>query len=211
MLPRVFEADRAEAHIARSQVWDTDLALRRGTLYQINAASGMGKSSLCAFIIGARSDYSGRITFDGRDAASLRIADWCSLRRTSLAYLPQGLDLFPELSAVDNILLKNRLSDMRTEAEIRRMLASLGVADRADAPAGRLSVGQQQRVALVRALCQPADFILLDEPVSHLDAANNALCARMVAETAAALGAAVISTSVGNPLMLPQPVTLLEL
>lgn len=204
----MFEAERSEQHISASQLWDADLTLRRGALYQINAASGMGKSSLCAFLIGLRTDYLGRIFFNQRDAASLSIDDWCRLRRTSLAYLPQGLELFPELSAIDNILLKNRLTDMRTESEIRRMLDRLGVADRADAPAGRLSVGQQQRVALVRALCQLADFILLDEPVSHLDSGNNALCAELVVETAQALGAAVVATSVGNPLQLPPSQTI---
>lgn len=199
----MFEAERTAPAIMRSQVWDADLTLRRGVQYQINAASGMGKSSLCAFLVGLRTDFAGHIFFDSRDTATLRINGWCRLRREAIAYLPQGLDLFPELSAIDNILLKNRLSDMRTEAEIRAMLERLGVAGRADVPAGRLSVGQQQRVALVRALCQPADFILLDEPVSHLDRENNRLCAAMVAETADALGAAVVATSVGNPLALP--------
>lgn len=203
MLPRVFAPERDDERIRTSEVWLTNLTLRRGHLYQINADSGMGKSSLCSFIMGQRTDYDGSIAFDGADVAGFGIAQWCELRRTSLAYLPQGLDLFPELSAVDNVLLKNRLTDFRSEAEIRRMLDRLGVGSRADVPAGRLSVGQQQRVALVRALCQPAQFILLDEPVSHLDLANNRLCADLACEVASEINAAIVATSVGNPLALP--------
>lgn len=209
VLPTVFGGDGAASR--GSQVWLTDLELQRGTFYRIDASSGKGKTSLCAYIYGLRTDYTGRICFDGRDISQIDIDGWCALRRRHLAYLPQSLELFAELTAVENVLLKNRLTDMRSEADIRRMLDRVGLSDRADAPAGRLSVGQQQRVALVRALCQPFDFILLDEPVSHLDAANNRICADMVAEEARSRGAAVVATSVGNHLALPGDITVLSL
>ena len=69
-------------------------------------------------------------------------------------------------------------------------------------PVGKLSIGQMQRVALVRAVCQPFDFIFLDEPVSHLDARNNKIVADIITEEADRQGAGIISTSVGNHLML---------
>ena len=81
----------------------------------------------------------------------------------------------------------------------------LGIASRRDYPAGRLSIGQQQRVALIRSLCQPFDFILLDEPVSHLDEANNRIAARIVEEEASRQGAGIITFSVGNPLLIENP------
>lgn len=68
-----------------------------------------------------------------------------------------------------------------------------------------LSIGQQQRVAVVRALCQPFDFMLLDEPVSHLDERNNRAVADLVDEEAKACGAAVVATSVGYSLRLDNP------
>ena len=104
-----------------------------------------------------------RISFDTTDIATLGINDWCELRRTSLAYLPQELDIFDELTALDNVLLKNRLTDFHTEGEIRSMFEALEIDNRISRPAGKLSVGQKQRVALIRALCQPFSFILLDE------------------------------------------------
>ena len=77
-----------------------------------------------------------------------------------------------------------------------------------DYPVGKMSVGQQQRVGIIRALCQPFDFILLDEPVSHLDSRNNLIAARIIAEEADRQGAGIISTSVGNPLLLEDALTL---
>ena len=87
-----------------------------------------------------------------------------------------------------------------TPEEIRSLFERLGVADRADRPAGKLSIGQQQRVAIIRTVCQPCDFFLLDEPVSHLDETNNRIVADIITEEAARTGAAVIATSVGNNL-----------
>lgn len=208
VVPEVFAAGGVSDD---SQVWRTDLVLRPGHIYNVEAASGRGKSSLCAYLYGLRHDYRGTITIGGEDVSRWDIRRWCEVRRTVLAYLPQGLELFAELSALDNVLLKNRLTGCRTEAQIRADFERLGITDRIDTPAGRLSVGQQQRVALLRALCQPFEFILLDEPASHLDEANNRECARLVAERAAERDAAVISTSVGNPMLFGGDVISLKL
>lgn len=119
------------------------------------------------------------------------------MRCRQIAYLPQEMRLFPELTAMENVLLKNRLTGYRTEPEIRAMFDRLGIGDRADRPAGKLSIGQQQRVAIIRALCRPCDFFLLDEPVSHLDESNNRIVAEMITEETARTGVSVIATSVG--------------
>lgn len=196
VLPRVF-ADRSDI---RSQVWRTDLRLESGKKYLIMAESGGGKSSLCAYIYGYRTDYEGDIRFDNRSIGELSIAEWCNVRRNEIAYLPQELRLFPELTALENVELKNRLSRHKTTEQIAEMFDRLGIADKLNSPVGKLSIGQQQRVAIVRTLCQPCSFYLLDEPVSHLDAANNSIVAAMVAEEADRLGAGIIATSVGNNL-----------
>ena len=196
VLPRVF-ADRSDI---RSQVWRTDLRLESGKKYLIMAESGGGKSSLCAYIYGYRTDYEGTIRFDNRSIGELSIAEWCNVRRNNIAYLPQELRLFPELTALENVELKNRLSRHKTSEQIAEMFDRLGIADKLNSPVGKLSIGQQQRVAIIRTLCQPCSFFLLDEPVSHLDAANNSIVARMVTEEAERIGAGIIATSVGNNL-----------
>lgn len=185
-----------------SEVWRTEITFRRGRHYLIEAPSGGGKSSLMAYIYGARTDYQGRLLFNDRPVSGFSISRWQQVRRTGLAYLPQELDLFPELSCIDNIRLKNELTGYVSDAKIDEWLERLGIAFRRDYPAGKMSIGQQQRLAIIRALCMPFDFILLDEPVSHLDAANNMIAAEIISEEAARRGAGIISTSVGNPLLL---------
>lgn len=198
VLPRVFAGCENEAPVSESQVWLHRVELHRGKRYIISAESGTGKSSLCSFIYGNRSDYSGQILFDGRDSRDIGIAERCTLRRKSLALLPQEMRLFPELTVMENIQLKNSLTGHKSEAEIRAMLDELEIGAKADEKAATLSIGQQQRTALIRALCQPFDFLLLDEPVSHLDARNNAAAAAMVQREADKQGAAIVATSVGN-------------
>lgn len=205
LLPRVF----AGAEIPHGQVWLAhELVFERGCRVIVAADSGRGKSSMVSYICGERSDYTGRISFDGRDIRSLSVKEWCDVRRRHIAVLPQEMRLFPELSALDNVLVKNRLTGRYSTAEIRDMLARLGLADRTDTPAGKLSIGQQQRVAIVRTICQPFDFIILDEPVSHLDEENNRLAADMIEQAAAQQGAGIIATSVGNPLAIDALTTL---
>ncbi len=192
-----------------SEIWRTaDVTFERSKRYMIEAASGTGKSSLCAYLFGARTDYDGVISFNGTDIRTLSLPEWQSIRRANIAYLAQDPALFPELTALQNIMLKDSLTGCLGEAKIRELLSRFGLVDRMDYPAGKLSIGQQQRVGLIRAIAQPFDFILLDEPVSHLDEANNRLAAGLVAEYADRYNAGVIVTSVGNPLLIEGCTTL---
>ena len=195
-LPRVF-AGHLGIH---SDVWLQDITLERGKRYLISAESGTGKSSMCSYIYGYRQDYSGTIAFDGKDIHSLTIAQWCDVRQRQIAYLPQDMRLFGELTAIENVELKNRLTGFKSRDEILRLFEALGIADKVDSLASKLSIGQQQRVAIIRTLCQPCDFIMLDEPVSHLDEENNRIVADIIIQEAARQGAGVIATSVGNHL-----------
>lgn len=202
-LPQVFAGMENDQPVCSSQVWLNEVTLRRPDYYMIEAESGTGKSSLCSYIYGSRGDYSGRILFDGEDIAAFSIEHWCRIRTRALAYLPQEMQLFPELTVLENIQIKNRLTGCKTDRWITQALERLEIGGKADQPAGKLSVGQQQRVAIVRALCQPFDFILIDEPVSHLDARNNSIVAGLIAEEASRYGASIIATSVGNKIKLP--------
>ena len=95
-------------------------------------------------------------------------------------YLFQDLCLFPDLTAVENIQIKNRLTQYKSDAEIDAMLDEVLLSDKKNQLAKTLSLGQQQRVAIVRALCQPFEFLLLDEPFSHIDHDNALRVAKMV-------------------------------
>ena len=204
MLPRVFLSESIPA----SDVWRSELVLERGRRYLIEAASGGGKSSLCSYIYGARVDYEGTLWFDSENAATFGMERWQELRRRHIAYLPQELSLFPELTALQNIEIKNSLTGWKSSEEIEESLHMLGIDSRRDYPVGRMSIGQQQRVGIIRALCQPFDFILLDEPVSHLDEGNNRVAAMMITAEARRQGAGIVSTSVGNPLLMEEYIKL---
>ena len=197
-LPRVFAGQQG----IHSDVWQQDIRLERGKRYLISAESGTGKSSMCSYISGYRQDYSGIITFDGTDIRTLTVAQWCEIRQRHIAYLPQDMRLFGELTAMENVELKNRLTGFKNQQEIKQLFEAMGIADKMDSLASKLSIGQQQRVAIIRTLCQPCDFIMLDEPVSHLDDENNRTVARLITDEATRQGAGVIATSVGNHLQM---------
>lgn len=185
-----------------SDVWHKDVELEKGHFYLIEAGSGTGKSSLCSYIYGYRNDYEGIITFDGNNIRNLNVKDWVELRKRSLSMLFQDLRLFTELTAMENVLLKNALTRFKKKKEIKDLFYELGIGDKMNVEVGKMSFGQQQRVALIRALCQPFDFLFLDEPVSHLDEINANNMARVLTEEAMKQGAGIVVTSIGKHLEL---------
>lgn len=205
VIPEVFASEPPE----NSEVWLRDVELRRGETILVEARSGAGKTSLAAFLMGLRNDYRGRILYDGRDSKTFNDDERAELRSKKIAYLPQNLDLFADLTARENILAKRELSSDGGLTDIEGGAEKLGVRQWLDKISGKLSVGQNQRIALLRALAQPFDFLILDEPVSHLDETNNRAAAALVAETARESGAGVIVLSVGNRLNLNYSRTLL--
>lgn len=185
-----------------SEVWRQELIFSKNTLTLVEAASGKGKSTFCSYILGYRHDYSGQIFFDGSDIRQFNTRDWTMVRTSQVSMLFQELRLFPELTALENVLIKNRLTDYKSKEEILRWFDRLGIADKCNVRVGQMSFGQQQRVALMRALAQPFDFIVADEPISHLDDDNSAVMARLMMEEAHRQGAGVIVTSIGKHMQL---------
>lgn len=197
-LPKVF----ADRDAVSSDVWHRDIIFHKEKRYLIEAASGTGKSSLCSYIYGYRNDYQGIINFDERNIRSLSANDWTDIRKHSLSILFQELRIFPELTAIENIQLKNRLTNFKKRKEVLALFEAIGIADKLNEKAGKLSFGQQQRVAFIRSLCQPFDFIFLDEPISHLDDENGPIMSRLLTEEANRQGAGIIVTSIGKHLEL---------
>lgn len=187
----------------KSEIWRQQVSFERGKTYLIEAQSGTGKSSLCSFIIGYRHDFDGRILFDGKDSRKLKAADWTRLRQKHISMLFQELRLFPELTAMENVEIKNSLAAHKTRKEIELWFEALGIADKIEAPVRLMSFGQQQRVAMIRALVQPFDFLLADEPISHLDDENSKAMADIMVAEAQRQGAGIIITSIGKHMALP--------
>ena len=194
VVPEIF----ASRENLRSDLWQTEITFERGHSYLIEAASGTGKSSLCSYLYGQRGDYRGTILFDKEDIARFSTNRWSAIRQISLSILFQDLRLFGELTAIENVEIKNRLTHHQSTATIERWFEQLGIADKLHSRIDRMSYGQQQRVALIRALCQPIDFLLLDEPISHLDDNNSDIMRDIILEETKQQGAAIIATSIGK-------------
>lgn len=203
-LPNVFLARQD----VQSDIWRKQVTLEKGKTYLVEASSGTGKSSLCSFIIGFRHDYDGNILFDSQNSRELRTADWTKLRQSHISMLFQELRLFPELTAMENVEIKNSLTCFKKKKEIEEWFEALGIADKMESPVRLMSFGQQQRIAMIRALVQPFDFLLADEPISHLDEANSRAMADIMMAEARRQGAGIIITSIGKHMDLPYDKTL---
>lgn len=198
VLPDIF---KTEENLS-SEVWRQDISFERGKYYLIEANSGTGKSSLCSYIYGYRADYSGGIFFDKKNIQEFAITDWDKIRGKELSLLFQELHLFPELTAWENVLLKNNLTQFKTVSQLNDLFDILGISEKKQTLVGKMSWGQQQRVAIIRNFCQPFSFLILDEPISHLDDTNAKIIADLVHKEASEQGAGVISTSIGKYLPL---------
>lgn len=196
VLPDVF-AQMPDLH---SEVWLQNITFHKGKKYLIEAESGRGKSSLCHYIIGYRDDYSGMILFDHSDIRSLGERQWNDIRNFSISHLFQELRLFPELTAWENVVLKNNLTQHLTSKQIHEYFERLEIKDKKHTLCGQMSFGQQQRVAAIRSLAQPFDFLIIDEPISHLDDSNAQILGKLIVEVVDKQGAALITTSIGKHL-----------
>lgn len=181
-----------------SDIWHRDFGFERGKSYLIKAASGTGKSSLCSYLYGQRGDYRGAILFDGEDINTFDTKRWCEIRQRHISVLFQDLKLFGELTALENIEIKNNITHHKGLKEIEQLFEEFGIGDKLQSRVDRMSFGQQQRVAFIRSLCQPYDFILLDEPISHLDDQNSDIMRNILLRETASNGAAIIATSIGK-------------
>lgn len=183
---------------AGSGVYATDCVFEKGKNYLVNAASGKGKSTLLHIIYGIRNDYDGTVTLNGKDVRNFGANDWAACRQQQLSIVFQDLRLFPQLTGLENIQLKNGQANTVNETDIQKWSSRLGMTPFLNQSAATLSYGQRQRIAILRALCQPFDMLLLDEPFSHLDEENTNLASALIKETCAKRQAGFVLVSLGE-------------
>lgn len=168
-----------------------EVIFEQGQYYLIRAQSGQGKTSLLNFIYGASFSYDGKITYNDE----FNKKEVLRYRIDKLSYVYQDLRLFPTLTAFENIILKNKLTHYKTEDQINSLIERVGLSHKRDTLVQTLSLGQRQRIALLRALCQPFELLLLDEPFSHLDDNNTAILREIIEEELQARNASLLLTS----------------
>jgi len=161
----------------------------------LNASSGKGKTTFSNLLVGIRKDYSGNILFNNVDISSFSVEDWVNIREQKISIVHQDLQLFLNLSAIENILIKNELTQTFSIEEIEIFLKQVNLFDKKDQTVATMSMGQKQRIAIIRALCQPFEWIILDEPFSHLDDENSKICFDLIQNRCFEINAGFILTS----------------
>ena len=166
----------SESEISYSDIYlCKSLLLEDGKKYLVKANSGHGKSSLLNFIYGSNTSFDGTVNYNKFNGKNL-----FDYRRTEISYVFQDLRLFKGLTVFENIQLKNCLTNYKTEDEISDMIDKVQLSHKKNSLVDKMSLGQKQRVAIIRSLCQPFKFLLLDEPFSHLDNKNISIITKLV-------------------------------
>lgn len=188
LLPLYFDEGRK----ATSAIWGKELRFSNGDLVKIVAPSGTGKTSLIHFLYRMRADYSGDILYNNKTLKSFTHEEIATLRKNKLSVVLQDMRLFGEQTILQNLEIKRQLNPHHPQEKIIEMAKRLGVDHRLEALAKNCSYGEQQRSVIIRALLQPFDMLLMDEPFSHLDDANAKKAMELILEEAAQRGAGII-------------------
>ncbi len=152
-----------------------NFSIEEGEMVSITGASGAGKSTLMHILGALDRPTSGNVLFNGSDIFSRDDASLARFRNKSIGFVFQFHHLLPEFNAIENAMLPGLISGLlREEAEqkARALLQDLGLANRLLHRPGELSGGEQQRVAVARALMQNSGLVLADEPTGNLDTAT---------------------------------------
>ena len=195
IVPQFLEKEKVQ----QSGIWKQEHIFKKGEKIQIVAPSGSGKTSLVHFLYGLRKDYDGDVfifnhlsiktTKSIKEISAPRLA---KLREMFVSIIFQDLRLFKDFTVLQNLEIKRLLAPYHQTSLINEMAERLGIANKLTQNAGTCSYGEQQRIAIIRALQQPFDFIIMDEPFSHLDESNSKKAMQLIEEEAAKRGAGII-------------------
>jgi putative ABC transport system ATP-binding protein len=172
-----------------------DLVIPKGELVAVMGPSGCGKSTLLHLAGGLENPTAGAVTVNGRDLAALDAAGRAALRRDEVGFVFQRLNLIASLTAVENVALPLELGGMSAK-EARPVaveaLASVGLTQQLDRFPDHFSGGQQQRIAIARAVVGGRGLLLADEPTGALDSRTADEMVELLASLPARFGATVV-------------------
>ena len=183
----------------QSDVWNAAFGLQQGMFTKLKAPSGSGKTTLVHILYKLRNDYEGKVLLNGVPVRTIQGDALATIRQQEISIVFQDLRLFPNLTARENIELNRVLQQPYYDsAMIDTMAAQLGVTHVLEQNAGICSYGEQQRIAIIRALMQPFSWLIMDEPFSHLDKANTAKAAALIASECKKRNAGMLITDLDD-------------
>jgi len=188
LVPGYFDTEQ----ITGSEIWGKNIVFNKGEHVHIVAPSGSGKTSLIHFLYGLRKDYNGTISYQDANIKNFSLEQFSALRQKNLSIVFQDLRLFTEQTVRENIELKRQLNPYHTQEKIEEMAAQLGIQNKLNRLAKTCSYGEHQRIAIIRSLMQPFDFLLLDEPFSNLDEGNRIKAFKLIEEECSKRNASMI-------------------
>lgn len=192
VVPEYIRADK------ESEIWNREVVIQKGEHLHIVAPSGKGKTSLIHFMYGMRSDYEGAIMVNGENIKAMTSEKKSVIRQQTLSVIFQDLRLFPGLTALENIEIKRQLNPFHHQKVIYEMASELGIENKLNQQAKKCSYGEQQRIAIIRSLMQPFDYLLLDEPFSHLDEGNHSKAMNLIKSECRKRDASMIFADLGE-------------
>jgi putative ABC transport system ATP-binding protein len=158
--------------VTQTALFPLNLTINRGDFVAFIGPSGSGKTTLLSLVAGLDEPTSGEVEVLGTRLASLTAKERTQFRKTHIGFIFQSYNLFPELSAVENVELLSLLQGRPASIARKKALDALSAVDLsayADRLPTRLSGGQQQRVAVARALASEPELLIADEPTANLD------------------------------------------
>ena len=171
-LTKTYRVGEIEVHALRG----VDLKIEAGEFVAIVGPSGSGKSTLFNILGGLTPPTSGTVLIDGRDLVKMSEADRTLLRKTTVGFVFQKYNLLPTLSGADNIEIARHIAGKNgrePDPQFEEILKLLGIASRLHHKPRALSGGEQQRIAIARALVNHPALLLADEPTGNLDTENS--------------------------------------
>ena len=159
----------AEGGKSRKVLDNIDFDIEKGEIVIMFGRSGSGKSTLLNLISGIDNVDSGDITVNGLNISRMNERETTLFRRKHIGIVFQFFNLIPTLTVIENLLLPLELNNIKNKGRCMELLEQVGLADRAGTYPDVLSGGEQQRIAVARALVHDPDIILADEPTGNLD------------------------------------------
>lgn len=185
-LSKVYRTGETDVHALRG----VDLEIPVGEILVLLGPSGSGKSTLLNILGGLDRPTSGSLTYHGTELTELDDADLTRFRRAHVGFIFQFYNLIPSLSAEENVRLVTDIAENPMEPD--EALALVGLAERRQHYPAQLSGGEQQRVAVARAIAKQPGVLLCDEPTGALDSATGVRVLQTLAQANRELGTTVV-------------------